>query len=98
MSWLRTLFRKVPAVLSADAIDKNIRDAIAANHCPDCHHEGFYAGPEGGMSQNIICANPECCSAFNVTQIGGDIVSAERISNHYWRPPIAKDSNGQVQP
>ena len=49
---------------------------IATDECPDCHHLGFYAGPQGGMSQNIYCANGDCRSAFNITPMIG---TAERI-------------------
>jgi len=35
--------------------------------CPDCHgKDGFFHGPEGGMCENIMCANPECGSRFNI--------------------------------
>jgi len=49
---------------------------IASNHCPDCNGEGFLAGPSGGMSQNIMCANEQCGARFNVTPVIG---IAERI-------------------
>jgi hypothetical protein len=49
---------------------------IMENECPDCHHHGFYGGPEGGCSQNIFCANRDCRAGFNITSI---IKTAERI-------------------
>lgn len=49
---------------------------IATNKCPDCHHEGFYDGPSGGLSTNITCANDDCKQRFNVTPMIG---IAERI-------------------
>lgn len=51
---------------------------ICREECPVCGsiERGFYAGPEGGMSQNIECANPNCKARFNVTPTIG---IAERI-------------------
>lgn len=58
--------------LSADEIAEMIRDK-----CPDCGGSGFLAGPCGGLSQNIKCANPQCGSRFNVMGPFG----VERISS-----------------
>lgn len=51
---------------------------IMRNECPECGATdwGFHAGPEGGMSQNIECANDKCGARFNVTPMIG---IAERI-------------------
>lgn len=35
--------------------------------CPDCGGKWFLYGPQGGVSQNIECANDNCRSRFNVT-------------------------------
>ncbi len=41
--------------------------ALAVDHvCPDCAGAEFNMGPQGGMSQNIKCANPDCGSEFCV--------------------------------
>ena len=32
--------------------------------CPDCRHESFLDGPEGGGSINILCSH--CGAKFNV--------------------------------
>ena len=34
--------------------------------CPDCQGDKFLEGPHGGASVNIMCANDECKSRFNV--------------------------------
>lgn len=39
--------------------------------CTYCGGTKFYAGPEGGMSQNILCANDECRHWFNHTPLPG---------------------------
>lgn len=52
---------------------------IADGRCPDCNGKGFYAGPSGGMSQNIYCQNRDCRSAFNVTQFTATEGTVERI-------------------
>jgi hypothetical protein len=40
--------------------------------CPSCKSKsGFYAGPRGGMSQNIFCKNATCRASFNVTRVVG---------------------------
>lgn len=51
------------------------------NGCPDCGGSKYYRGPEGAMSINICCANPECRSAFNDMGPFG----LERISNTAFR-------------
>lgn len=49
----------------------NLRDSPKSNpdgrFCPDCEDEAgsFWAGPQGGLSQNIQCANKKCSSFFN---------------------------------
>jgi hypothetical protein len=49
--------------------------------CPDCgSKEGFYQGPQGGISTNIFCANPKCRSGFNFTNMFHE-GHAERIQN-----------------
>lgn len=47
--------------------------------CPDCGSIGFLKGPHGGMSVNIMCANTECKSKFNVSFYGNQLCWAERI-------------------
>lgn len=37
--------------------------------CPYCHSP-IYEGPEGGLSVNVFCGNPDCDSRFNVIMIG----------------------------
>lgn len=38
------------------------------HECPACKSQiGFYAGPRGGISQNIFCKNEECRMSYNVT-------------------------------
>lgn len=37
-------------------------------HCPYCGGTEWYTGPSGGMSTNIICANPSCEHWFNYHQ------------------------------
>lgn len=65
------------------------------NRCPDCGGEGFYAGPEGGMSINVHCANRACRSAFNVTPL---LQIAERIGKRdlTWYPPPDKDETPEA--
>jgi hypothetical protein len=59
---------------------KLFKTVILKNTCPDCgNHQGFYAGPCGGMSQNIFCQNRECRSGFNVTAFDSHNGTAQRI-------------------
>ena len=46
--------------------------------CKDCGYAGFYSGPSGGMSENIMCMG--CGSAFNYCP--GFMM--DRISNRHW--------------
>lgn len=81
-----------------DAAMEPLRKAIEEGRCPDCGSKaGFLSGPEGGMSQNIMCANDKCCSAFNVSAFNGQVIMLERIPNYYWNPPIKKDARGQIE-
>jgi len=34
--------------------------------CPDCGSTDFFMGPQGGLAQNVMCANPNCGSKFNL--------------------------------
>ncbi len=34
--------------------------------CPDCGTSKFLEGPSGGASVNIMCANKQCRSEFNI--------------------------------
>lgn len=52
-----------------------LEEKIYKGFCPDCLSEGLLAGPEGGGSQNVMCANPQCGSKFNVG------IGVERISD-----------------
>lgn len=59
----------------SDTPEGRLWAVIATGECPDCHHlDGFYEGPSGGLSTNIICAN--CGHRFNVTPMLG---IAERL-------------------
>lgn len=57
---------------------------IAANKCPDCGSAGFWAGPSGGLSQNIFCRNKDCRSGFNVTPMVGIADRIGKGSNKYY--------------
>ena len=48
-AWLSRLFSSKPKPMS----------------CPYCKGTDWYEGPSGGMSTNIMCANPECEHWFN---------------------------------
>lgn len=50
-----------------DSEEQRLWKVIATNHCPDCGGEGFWEGPSGGMSVNIMCVH--CQNRFNVTPI-----------------------------
>lgn len=47
--------------------------------CPDCGNDQFYEGPSGGMNVNILCANSECGSRFNIAYHQGTLLHFERI-------------------
>lgn len=42
------------------------KTSVEKGECPFCGHEGFYAGPEGGLCINVMCANDNCCARFNL--------------------------------
>ncbi len=58
---------------------KKEKKKLQKNICPDYGKKGFLEGPHGGMSINIMCANEDCKSRFNVFGMGGKLLSAERI-------------------
>ena len=39
--------------------------------CPYCEGSEFYEGPSGGLSTNILCANPSCRHWFNSNPLTG---------------------------
>ena len=49
--------------------------------CPDCGHRGFVLGPRGGAAINVECGNRSCRSRFNLTNVGWDLVMAQRIGH-----------------
>lgn len=57
--------------------------ALTKGRCPDCNGDMFYAGPQGGLAQNIQCANKSCGSKFNVAPFDngfcGPLFLAQRI-------------------
>lgn len=77
--WFR--IRKARAqgiVLVIDTPEGKLFKQIATGKCPDCGLEGFYEGPSGGASTNIVCTNEETPHWFNVTPMFGEGI-AERI-------------------
>jgi hypothetical protein len=50
----------------AEPVDPLIYALYNSHMCPDCDCDKFTMGPQGGMCQNIKCANPDCGSEFNV--------------------------------
>lgn len=40
--------------------------------CTYCGGTAFLKGPSGGLSTNILCANPDCRHWFNGTPFGID--------------------------
>ena len=56
---------KVPK--TPEGLDDALYQALYVRHeCPDCSGEKFTMGPQGGMCQNIKCANDQCGSEFNL--------------------------------
>jgi hypothetical protein len=45
--------------------------------CPKCGGKAWIGGPEGGMSQNMLCSL--CLSEFNVLCYAGQYLSCEPI-------------------
>lgn len=52
LNWLKRLFKRKP-------------EETTPVTCPYCGTKEFYGGPSGGMSTNIMCANPKCEHWFN---------------------------------
>lgn len=77
----RTEKEKLNNMLGPDDADgMKVKRAIRNNRCPDCNGKGFLEGPSGGININIMCANDECGSKFNIAGFGGELIYAERIS------------------
>jgi hypothetical protein len=47
--------------------------------CPDCGSTKFLEGPQGGLAQNVACA--QCGSRYNLAFP----FLVERISDHHWK-------------
>lgn len=45
-------------------VSRPLETLLLDGKCPDCAHDRFHKGPEGGLSTNIKCA--KCGSCFNV--------------------------------
>lgn len=61
-------FGKKPDAESDDSVEQEEK----VIKCTYCGGTQFYGGPEGGLSQNILCANPNCRHWFNHTVFGMD--------------------------
>lgn len=49
------------------SIPEDLWNAIWINKkCPDCGSQEFFMGPQGGLCQNVMCANKECGKKFNL--------------------------------
>lgn len=58
-------------------------EPLARGHCPYCNRTRFLRGPVGGAAVNIECA--ACGERYNVSSIGGQLISAQRIGyNGRW--------------
>lgn len=74
------------AAADADA-GRLVRDLTAAERgwvknglCPGCHQDSLGAGPQGGLSINWYCQNPECLGRYNLAILpGGTVMLAEVI-------------------
>lgn len=68
--------------------DQTLTAWFQANQaCPDCGGLQFVDGPQGGLSKNIRCANLLCSSQYNVAQIQGHVLFAQRI---HWQHPAQR--------
>lgn len=47
--------------------------------CTYCGGTEFLEGPSGGMSVNVLCANPKCRHWFNHTPIMGKLEDLKRV-------------------
>ena len=74
--WIKSKFAMAPPPPMTD--EQRVKTYVLTDICPDCGGKGFYEGPSGGMSQNIICMNATCGSRFNTT---GPLGLVERISS-----------------
>jgi len=50
--------------------------------CLDCGSFRFYEGPQGGLSENIMCM--QCGSAYCYAAYDGQQLSMDRIDNSVW--------------
>jgi hypothetical protein len=57
--------------VSESDTDENVAVKGADLKCAYCGGDKFLEGPSGGMSTNVLCANPECRHWFNHTPIPG---------------------------
>jgi hypothetical protein len=64
--------------------DEKIRESVQEDVdkkkdliCPDCGYNTWYAGPTGGLSENIKCA--KCNHWFNLGMVGGHVMIFQRI-------------------
>lgn len=47
--------------------------------CPYCKETKFFEGPSGGVSTNVLCANPECRHWFNYQSIFDKLEDLHRV-------------------
>jgi len=67
MSFFNLFLRKPRAPKCPGHLDPVLFQALyVEKKCPDCGSTDFYVGPQGGMAQNVMCANENCGSKFNL--------------------------------
>jgi hypothetical protein len=73
--------RGAPSLLKSD---EEVSAWFVQNRtCPDCGSSEFVNGPRGGASRNMRCANAVCSAEFNVLEVQGQYLFAQRI---HWHP------------
>jgi len=65
MSFFSRLFTK--KLKCPDGLDPIFWQALYVDRkCPDCGSTDFFMGLQGGLAQNVMCANENCGSKFNL--------------------------------
>lgn len=57
--------------------------------CTYCGGTEFFEGPSGGMSTNILCANPKCRHWFNHTPV------LDQLEDLHWVEPSAEEKEAE---
>jgi len=65
--------------------------------CTYCGGTEFYEGPSGGLSTNILCANPECRHWFNHSTLADPLEDLHRVEPSDGEKAVERENEARAR-